>query len=264
MLGTVEDAEDVVQDAFERLERHDGEVRDPQRFLMRVVTNLAIDRLRAEKVRRRDYVGPWLPEPVGQEAPLDLVELGEELSLGFMLLLDALSPAERVVFVLREGFDFSFDDIASILELSPAACRQRHSRAKKHLQGPPTATRPVQEKRLLERLVEAVSAQRVEAVVELLSEDAVVLTDGGGVVSAAIRPVTGVERIAQVILHIAGRTLDEEGIAYGFERVSGSWALVIRQHGRPHSCITVDVDGECIERIYVMRNPRKLSTFTHA
>ena len=201
-----------------------AEVRDPQRFLMRVVTNLAIDRLRADKVRRRDYVGPWLPEPVAEdEAPLDLVELGEELSLGFMLLLDALSPAERVVFVLREGFDFSFDDIASILDLSPAACRQRHSRARRHLQGTPAVTQPVQEKRLLERLVEAVSAQRVEAVVELLSEDAEVLADGGGVVSAAIRPVTGVQRIAQVMLHIR-RTHAWRGRCYFCVR-TGKWQL---------------------------------------
>lgn len=263
MLGTLADAEDVVQDAYERLERYPGNVSDPERFLMRVVANLAIDRLRAEKVRRRDYVGPWLPEPVAEdEAPADLVELSEELSIGFMLLLEQLSPAERVVFVLREGFDYSFEEIGALLDLSPAACRQRLSRARRHLNPTTPVAAPERERQLLEQLADAVTGQRPDDVIRLLCEDAVVLTDGGGEVSAAIRPVAGVERIAQVMLHITQRTLAEEGISVGFERVSGTWALVIRQHGEPHSCITVDLADDHIQRIYVMRNPRKLTTFS--
>lgn len=260
MLGTRADAEDVVQEAFAKLHERDIAAADPARYAFRVVANLCVDRLRAEKIRRRSYVGPWLPEPWLDEAtPVDVAELSEDLSFALLLLLERLSPAERVVFVLREAFDLSFDEIGDLLGVSAAACRQRFGRAKAHMKEKPKVPAPVDEQRaLLTRLLAAISQGSVDAIVQLLSAEAVLVSDGGGKVTAAIRPVQGVQRIATVLVHIGRRALDSAPLDIRFVNVNGGWGLTLYQDGKPHSCITIAAHDAHIDGIFVVRNPHKL------
>ncbi len=270
MLGSAADAEDVVQEAQLRLHQADPVPDNPEAFLYRVISNLCVDKLRAEKVRRRQYVGPWLPEPLVEDDAevVEVAELAEQLSMGFMLMLERLSPAERVVYVLREGFDFSFAEIAQILDVSVANARQRAHRARKRLGGgevaapvPPLAPHNLQQKQMLETFLLKVAERDVEGLVALMSDDVVAYADGGGVVSAAIAPVHGAARIAQVTLHLAHKVQNEGSgpLSFELQPMNGGWGLVVKQGGAVHSCFQLALRDELIHRIYVVRNPHKLS-----
>ncbi len=261
MLGSVADAEDVLQDAVLKLHQTDPPPEVPEAFLYRVVSNLCIDRLRAERVRRKHYEGPWLPDPYPVDDTLELASLAEQLTTGFLLLLENLSPAERVVYVLREGFDFSFSEIASLLDISAANARQRATRARARLReiSEPNPAPKSAQKAVLEDLVMRIAADDVAGVVALLKEDAVVLTDGGGVVSAAIRPITGRARIAQVLTFLGRKAAGEGGVEFEWLDVPVGIALLMRQHGAPHSCYQIEVADGRVQRLFVMRNPHKLA-----
>ncbi|MCB1686332.1 MAG: RNA polymerase sigma factor SigJ [Pseudomonadales bacterium] len=267
MLGSIADAEDVVQEAQVRLlqlkqSEEAAAVENEQAWLFRVVTNLSLDRLRALRRAREQYPGPWLPEPVmtDQEAPEALTGLAEELSLGLLFVLERLSPLERVVFILREGFDLPFDDIAVMVDASAASCRQRYRRAREHLRDEPRFPAPAAAQgELLNRLLLAVAEKDSAAIVALFDADAVVYTDGGGVVSAAVRPVTDPRRIAQVLLHLAQKGIEEGGIDYTQTLLNGAPALLLSQNGVLHSTVQLEVRDNRILRLYVMRNPDKLT-----
>ncbi len=270
MLGSVHDAQDVVQEAKLKLHERRHEPASENAYLYRVVSNLCIDRLRREQTRRKHYAGPWLPEPVAADRFKD-VELAQELSMGLLLLLENLSPAERVVFVLREAFDFSFDEIARTLDISVVNARQRASRARRRLKNVPVpvALPEAQEKRLLEKLAMHVMQGDMEALVAMLSDDFVAYTDGGGVVSAAIRPVHGPERFATVLLHLYRKALDEAPAhaapVLSLEPCHGAWAAVIRQGDAVHSCTQIAASALApgrIQHVYVMRNPDKLGSLS--
>ena len=260
MLGSRAEAEDVVQEAYLKVGTHPGEIAEPARYLMRTVANLCVDRLRAERVRRRAYVGPWLPEPlVSDEAPDATAELAESLAKGFMLLLERLSPAERIVFVLREGFDLDFGEIAELLDVGAAACRQRFARARRRLHDRSTEPpRPAAHRDLLERLMTAIAGQDADAVVALLGDDALLISDGGGVVAAAIRPVEGRERIARVLVHIAARLAAGGGASFRFANVNGDWGVVVLQDGAIDGAMALETRSGAIRRIFLVRNPAKL------
>ena len=171
------------------------------------------------------------------------------------------------MFVLREAFDFSFDEIGSLLGISAASARQRASRARRRLRdvAVPVELPEAQEKRLLEKLAMHVVQGDMDALVSMLSEDFVAYTDGGGVVSAAIRPVHGAQRFASVLMHLYSKAVaeatEEAPLTFSFERCHGAWAAVIRQGGEVHSCTQIAASGlasGCIQRVYIMRNPHKL------
>ncbi len=264
LLGSVADAEDVVQEARARLLAQREAPLNESAWLVRVVTNLALDRLRARQ--RQAYPGPWVPEPLDTSAEPDAVsELAEELSLGLMMMLERLSPAERAVFVLREGFDYSFAEISELLDVSAAACRQRFRRAKAGLAAEPELETPLPEQQaLIERLVRAIAEQDHDAVVALFDEDAVVYADGGGVVSAAIRPVTDRERIARVLLHLAAKTSREGELSLELAQLNGGVGLLIRQDGQLHSTLQLDGREGRIRHLYFVRNPAKLERLAGA
>ncbi len=268
LLGSVEDAEDVVQDAHVKL----LDVADPpynrEAFLFRVVTNLAIDRLRRRKVERRAYPGPWLPEPLATE-PMDAEAAAvrqDDLSLGFVLLLESLSVAERVAYVLREAFDLGFHEIAEILEARTDACRQRYHRARRKLAsaGPPPQS-PREQRRALERLTRAVAEGDPRAVAEILTDDALLITDGGGRVAAAVRPVEAPERIARVLIHLAARE-DHADLRWQLAPLNGGIGLLlVRDDGGTrelYASVQLDVTSERVSRIYVVRNPAKLGSLS--
>ena len=257
VLGSVADAEDVVQEARLKVLKLDCQPQNLQAYIYRVVINLALDRLRREKVKRAHYPGPWLPEPLPTEG---IAALADSLSIGFLLLLERLSPAERVVFVLREGFDQSFSEIAHVLEIEVAACRQRYRRAKQHLSGEKRFATPIaDQKTLLDALILAIAEEDLGALVSLFSESAVAYTDGGGIVSAAIRPVSDPRRIAQVTLHLARRARLEGVISYHEVALNGGVGLLIRRNGELHSCLQLEGEDGHITRLYVLRNPEKLA-----
>lgn len=261
LLGSVEEAEDVVQDAHVKLLAGGHQPDDAGAWLFRTVTNLAIDRLRHLKVRRRAYAGPWLPEPLATEPGAeDALALQGDLSLGFLLLLERLSVGERAVFVLREALELDFQEIAAVLGISRVACRQRYRRARQRLaDAPHTPSPPRTQRRALERLVQAVGEGDAERVAALLADDVVLLTDGGGRVSAAIQPVHDPRRVARVLVHLAGRE-DLTGVTFSFRSLNGGVGLIVRDsvHGSVSSAVQVDVSASGIQRIYVVRNPGKL------
>ena len=258
LTGSWADAEEIVQEAHARTLARPNEVDSKNAYLYRVVCNLAHDHLRKEKVRRREYFGPWLPEPVTDER-LDVVELHQELSLGFLLLLEHLTPGERIVFVLREVFDFSHAELAAMLDVSVAAIRQRYSRAKTRLKkvGEVRSSPSDEVQTLLEGMMEAVLAGDVDGLISLMSDDVVAITDGGGVVSAAIQPVYDPSRIATVIMHLVQKNLQLEDVQISFEALNGGVSLLILQHAEFHSATTLSIENGKIKAIYVLRNPEK-------
>jgi RNA polymerase sigma-70 factor (TIGR02957 family) len=260
MLGSYADAEDVVQEAWVRWSSATG-VDNAAGWLRTVVTRLCLDELRSARVRRESYVGSWLPEPVhtadGALGPLDTAELRDSLSLGFLLLLERLSPSERAVFVLRQAFALPFDEIADAVGRSAAACRQLHKRAAAKLGPGLPATQRAGRQELLDRLLLAVATADVAALTALLADDAVLLSDGGGVVSAARRPVVGADRVARFLIGIGSRVPPDASMEE--QEVNGLLCLVIRVAGEVTQVFSVDVDADRVRALQIVSNPGKLS-----
>src|SRR5215217_558512 len=208
MLGSVTDAEDIVQEAYLRWrEMPDTEVRSPKSYLSAVVTRLSIDRLRSARAQREEYVGPWLPEPLVSnraEEGADLIQLDESLSMAFLVLLESLNPVERAVFLLREVFDYEYEEISRIVGKSEANCRQIARRARQSVAAhrPRFESSPEQEERLTQRFVETCMNGDMEGLVEILSADVTLWSDGGGRVAAAPYPIHGPERVARFLLGV--------------------------------------------------------------
>jgi RNA polymerase sigma-70 factor (TIGR02957 family) len=265
LLGSRTDAEDVLQEAWLRWSAAEG-IGNPGAWLRTVVTRLCLDELKSARVRREAYVGPWLPEPVqtadGSLGPLDNAELRDSLSIGFLLVLERLSPAERAVFVLREAFALPHEEVAAAVGRSPAACRQLHSRARAKLgQDLPQPSRNGR-RALLDRLVAAVATADVAGLTALLADDAVLMTDGGGVVSAARRPVVGADRVARFLIGVGSRIAP--GSTLADEEVNGQVCLVIRSDDRPTQVMSVEVDEHRVTAVQIVAAPGKLTAMSHS
>ncbi len=264
LLGRLGEAEEVVQDAFLRWFSTDQRaVREPQAFLMTTVTRLALDRLKSAHARREQYVGPWLPEPLvtepGPSGALDALEQRDLISLGLLRLLERLSGAERAVFVLREAFDLSYDEIADMLGLSPANCRQLYARAQKHLASdrPRFSASPADHRRLLGEFHAAVQNGDTAGLRRLLSEQVVAYNDGGGRVRAARNPVRGADRVARLYIGLAAKYPDFFAGARVVE-INAAPALLMRLRGNLH-VIGIDVEDGRIRNVYAVANPEKLA-----
>jgi RNA polymerase sigma-70 factor (ECF subfamily) len=210
LLGELTEAEDVVQDAWLRWERADREaVRNPEPFLVTVTTRLALDRLRSAQARREVYVGPWLPEPLvtDPETPETAAIEAERLSLALLGALERLNPVERAVLVLRDVFDLEYAEIADVLEKTPANVRQIAKRARDHA-GDPNRRRTVSDEerdRLTTVFLTAAASGDVDQIRELLAADAIMYTDGGGVVTAARKPIYGADKIARFMVGVQAK-----------------------------------------------------------
>lgn len=260
MLGTVADAEDVVQDAWIRWQKTTDAVDNPGAFLATVVTRLSLNALDSARVRRETYVGPWLPEPVDTSAdPLLGAEKSEALSMAVLLLLERLTPAERAAYVLHEAFDYPYRQIATLLETTEANARQLGSRARKHIEsGRRADVAPVERDRLLAALVGALQSGDVAALESHLAEDVLVLSDGGGVVTAARVPVSGRERVAQ-FLHGIG-TKQATDVTFLPVATNGGVGMLGIRDGAPQSLTVVEFDGEQVTEIYIVMNPAKIAS----
>lgn len=271
MTGSVADADDLCQEAWLRWSAvdHDG-VRDPEAYLVRVVTRLAIDRARSAVARRETYVGPWLPEPVVGAGPRDpdedrgdparAAELADSLTFAFLVLLDELDPLERAVVLLHDVFGYPFGEVARVVDRSEAGTRQLASRARRRLAGARgPAPRPTQARfeAVVADLLTAVQAGDVGAVMEHLAPDVVQVDDGGPLQRAARRPVVGPERVARLWVNLAKRGAHLELALAEVNRRPG---LVATDDGRPFVVLSVELDAEGrVSRVFTQLNPEKLA-----
>lgn len=265
MLGSATEADDVIQDAWVRWQGTDrSAVREPAAFLATTVTRLAINALESARARRETYVGPWLPEPVSTVGDPTLgAERAEALSLAVLLLLERLTPGERAAYVLHEAFDYPYRRIAEVLEVSEANARQLGSRARAHLERERAGSVSESERR---RLLDAFTAAAVngdlEALEAVLAEDVVALSDGGGVVLAARKPVVGRQRVAQFLLGVI------EKFTAGVEAVptliNGEPGFIGIRDGATMAAWTVDVGPDGVRRFLNVMNPAKLSRIAGA
>jgi RNA polymerase sigma-70 factor (ECF subfamily) len=270
LLGSVGDAEDVVQEAWLRWARVDtATVADPEAFLVRTVTRLAIDRLRRIAARKETYVGPWLPEPVltsrsspaGRDDPEAEAERAASVSLAMLVVLETLSPLERTVFVLHEAFGYSASEIAEIVERSPAAVRQLAHRAREHVAArrPRFATDPAVRRAATERFLRASVDGDLAALLELLAPDATLWADGGGKIKAPRRPIHGADKIARFFAAIAGEALALSSSVEIVEVNDGPAAVFVGPAGVIAVLqLDLDEDGRVTD-VRLVGNPDKLT-----
>ncbi len=265
MLGSVMDAEDMVQDAYLRWQRAGPEqVQEPKAFLTTVITRLCIDHLRSARVQRESYIGPWLPEPLLTAlggGPAEQVAERESLSMAFLVMLERLSPVERAAFLLREVFNHDYGELAEILETSPANARQLVSRARRKLDGlRPDRVRftavPEQQMALAGQFAQAVASGDMSRVLRLLAPDIRLVSDGGGKAAAAQRPIEGAEAVANFFLRLA--RIAPPGSAASFAWVNGAPALLIYEDGLVTTVYVPAIEDGRITTFYALRNPDKL------
>ncbi len=265
MLGSVAEAEDVVQDAWVRWQTTDrASIRTPLAFLTTITTRLAINVAESSRVRRETYIGPWLPEPVMTDSDPTLgAENAEALAMGMLLLMERLTPTERAVYLLREAFDFPFSEIAEAIDTTEANARQLGRRARLHLQTAGTREVPVERhNRLLRSFLEATETGNLERLRSLLTDDIVYYGDGGGAVSAARRPIEGRDRVGRFLLGVVEKS--QVDFQVDVMSVNGADAVVLREDGRPYLVGMIGVSDAGIDRIYFVMNPEKLRTLRFA
>jgi RNA polymerase sigma-70 factor, ECF subfamily len=259
MLGSMADAEDLVQETFLRWQQASNEeIRSPRAFLTTVLTRLALNHLDSARVRREQYVGPWLPEPiVTTEAP-DPAELSESVTMAFLVLLESLSPLERAVFLLHEVFDYSHAEVAQITGSTEAACRQAFARARKAVaqRRPRFRTAHRAALQLTETFLNAVQQGSVEGILALLHPDVVTYSDGGGQVRAALNPIYGADRVARFLVGIAQK--GATGLTRIFSEVNSQPAFIGFLDGKIRTVLVLDLADDKIRNIYIVVNPDKL------
>ena len=273
MLGSVADAEDVVQDTWLRWSAADrGAVADPRAYLVQITTRLALDRLGSARARRESYVGPWLPEPlltgsgpVGSAPPPpgpdEVAEVGEQVSLALLVVLETLSPAERAVFVLREVFGMPVAEVATALGRSEAAVRQMAHRAREHVQArrPRFDTDRQAQREVTERFFAAVAGGDLDALLAALAPDVVLISDGGGRTKAALRPITGSGKVARWLVAIAQQGASIPDLRMEVAEVNGWPAIVGWSGAEPFGSISLAVTDGAIVQVLVVVNPDKLA-----
>ncbi|SDM50546.1 RNA polymerase sigma-70 factor, ECF subfamily [Fictibacillus solisalsi] len=263
MLGSVQDAEDIIQDVFIALNDKDtGHIQNQKAYLCKMVTNRCIDQLKSARNQREHYVGTWLPEPLltdnTSQNPSDYVSMRESVSTAYLLLLQQLSETERAVFLLKEVLDYSYKDIADIVGKSSSNCRQIFHRAKKSIGPPPQEHKITQKGKLLtEQFFEALMKGDTSKLLNLLTADASLLTDGGGKVKAAIFPILGADRIARFYLGIRSKL--PANLTFSFTSVNGMPGVVLSSEKHVYSVLSFDVRDNKIQNIYSVLNPEKLS-----
>lgn len=266
MLGTAADAEDVVQDAWLRWAASDRSgVADPKGYLIRIVTNLAVDRLRSAANQRESYVGPWLPEPMLTTPDVaERVELAESVSMAMLVVLETLSPLERAVFVLKEVFGFPYAEIAEALDRSETSVRQLGTRARKHVEArrPRFPTDPAEQEEATDRFMEAMLGGDLNRLMETLAPDVTLWTDGGGKVRAALRVIEGADKVARWLVAVSGQpyggtTPDQWSFRHAL--LNGTPGLIMEGPNGMIGTVTVALDDAGrVVGIHLVANPDKL------
>ena len=280
MLGSVADAEDVVQEAYARwytLSPHEqAAIESPGAWLTRVASRLCLDQLRSARRRRERYVGEWVPEPLPDRVdwadwvggrpegpaadPVDRVTLDESISMAFLVVLESMTPAERVAFILHDVFRYPFAEVADIVGRTPAACRQLASSARSRVREvqEPGAVAAAHQAEVVRRFRTAWEAGDIAALVALLDPRVAAVADGGGVVSAEVEPIVGSEQVARALLDVAGKVPDMVLVE---RSVNGQPGLVAQQGAATVTVFAFDVRADRIARIWAVRNPDKLRSW---
>jgi RNA polymerase sigma-70 factor (ECF subfamily) len=279
MLGSLADAEDVVQETYARwyaMSRQQQEaIESPGAWLTTVASRICLDVLGSARARRERYVGEWVPEPLPDRTewisgraggtsidPADRVTLDESINMAFLVVLDSMTPAERVAFILHDVFRYPFAEVAEIVGRTPAACRQLASSARRRIRAsrppaPPTA----RQAGIVRAFKRAWEARDIDALVGLLDPGATAIGDGGGLVSAAPRPIEGGEQVARFFVDVAGRA---SNLTLLERTVNGQPGLVAQRDGATVSVLAFDVAGDRIKHIWAVLNPEKLRPWTTA
>jgi RNA polymerase sigma-70 factor (ECF subfamily) len=263
MLGSAMEAEDMVQETYLRYQAVPEEsILTPRPFLTTIITRLCLDQLKSARSQREQYIGPWLPEPIRTDVPGPAASMGdvESISMAFLILLESLSPAERAVFLLREVFDHNYAEIAQVIGKSEEACRQLFSRARKHIVAhrPRFKSTPEQHRRILTRFIEAVSEGDLDGLTQMLADDVVFTSDGGGRSVAVRRPVAGRETVARLFLALAKRNV-EARLTLEIIEANGKTALLLRSpDGQPFGLLAMETAQGKIQCFSFVVNPDKL------
>jgi RNA polymerase sigma-70 factor (ECF subfamily) len=264
MVSSVSEAEDIVQEAFLRIHRSKAEgqhIESPKAFLSAVVTRLSIDHLKSARVRREQYIGEWLPEPLPTDEVPDAAETADTLSMAFLVLLESLTPVERAVFLLREVFDYDYGEIAQIVQRSEDNCRQLYVRARRHVdEGRPRFEASQQQRdELARRFAAAAQEGDTDALVELLAADVVVYGDGGGKAPSWPRPIYGRERVAKLMAGAFAQALALGG-KLRLTHLNGQPGVVwMDEEGRIASVMSLEIADGVIQTIRGVINPDKLT-----
>jgi RNA polymerase sigma-70 factor (ECF subfamily) len=279
LLGSLADAEDVVQETYARWyamsTRQQAAIESPGGWLTTVASRICLDLLGSARARRESYVGEWIPEPLPDRTewingrsggttadPADRVTLDESINMAFLVVLESMTPAERVAFILHDVFRYSFAEVSAIVGRTPAACRQLASSARRRISAPrPPATPTAQRAGIVRDFKAAWETQDIDALIGLLDPDATATADGGGLVTAALHPIEGAEQIARAFLDIASRAPD---LTLLERTVNGQPGLVAQQDGLTVTVIALDVAADRITHIWAIRNPDKLRPWTTA
>jgi RNA polymerase sigma-70 factor, ECF subfamily len=267
MLGSASDAEDMVQEAFLRFHRETGagtQVESPKSYLSAVTTRLCIDHLRSARVRRESYVGTWLPEPLLTEETSDAerhAETADSLSMGFLVLLESLTPVERAVFLLREVFEYDYDEIASVVGKSEENCRQIAVRARRQVQAgkPRFEASKAEREELARRFFEAAGEGDVESLVGMLAADVVAYADGGGKATAFPRPVHGRDKVVRLLQAGATRGARLSVSDVRLAEINGQpGAMFLDTNGVPVVAVSLDIADGQVQAMHAVSNPEKL------
>lgn len=263
MLGSVKNAEDMVQETFLRAYEIDGEmVENKKAYLCKIMTNRCLDVLKSAQYKREQYMGPWIPEPLMLEGTIEknpeaFLLQKEGLSIGYLRMMENLTTHERAVFLLREAFDFSYGEIASFIDKREDNCRKLYSRAKAKLAGVEEESLDFERnKSIIQQFIEAFQSQNLEQLLELVSEEVTLYSDGGGKVKAAIHPIVSRNHVLAFLQGIVRKSA--EAISFTIQQINGQPAIVISMNGTLRSIVSFYICGKNIKEIYIIMNPDKL------
>jgi len=277
LLGSLADAEDVVQETYARWygmsQQQQEAIDSPGAWLTKVASRICLDLLGSARARRESYVGEWIPEPLPDRSewingrsggstvdPAERVTLDESINMAFLVVLESMTPAERVAFILHDVFGYSFTEVAEIVGRTPAACRQLASSARRRIRATPAAATPsAQQAGIVRDFKQAWEAKDIHALIGLLDPDATAIADGGGLASAELRPIEGGEQIARAFVDLAGRA---PNLTMLERSVNGQPGLVAQLDGVTVAVIAFDVADDRIKHVWAVRNPEKLRPWT--
>lgn len=263
MLGSVADAEDMVQETFLRWQAAgDEEIKAPKAYLSAIITNLCINYLGSARRKREEYIGPWLPEPLitdESQDPMRNIQMADSLSMAFMILLESLTPVERACFLLREVFDYEYEEIALMVGKSEANCRQMVSRARLHIRErrPRFDVSSEMQTRLTGQFMQACASGDLQGLMSLLAEDVSLMSDGGGKVTAARKPVHGADHVARFLTGLVKKA-GPARLGIRPTEVNGQPGFITYLDGRLMNVVSLDIADERIRGVYIIVNPDKL------
>ena len=265
MLGSIADAEDMLQETFIRWQQTpDGEIRSPRAFLVTIISRLCINHLQSARVQREEYAGQWLPEPLVTDSkgdPFHVIRVDESLSMAFLVLLERLTPVERAVFLLREVFDYEYGEISAVVGQSAVNCRQILKRARKHVDAMrPRFQVPERKKKdLLDRFLEATTGDGdMRGLLGLLAKDATLYADGGGKGVAVPNLISGADRVARGVLGGLKKLVPAD-LVRRVAVVNGEPGVVSYRNGKPFAVTTIECRDGLVHAIYIVSNPDKLA-----